>query len=84
MLIIQAASVQRNLVLWAEDSDSRNKLPDRQKTGEHPHYARGWLLTETIDLELGDSSFASAIAWLPSQYPLPGSLRGRMSTAAQS
>ena len=75
MLIIHAAFVQRNLVLWGEDSDSRDKLPDRQKTGEHPHCARVRLLTEAIDLELGDSSFASAIAWLPSQgdAPVPSS-----------
>ncbi len=75
MLIIHAASVQRNLVLWAEDSDSRNKLPDRQKTGEHPHCARGRFLAEAVGLETGNDGFGSAIAWLPSQgdAPVPSS-----------
>ena len=75
MLIFHAASVQRNLVLWAEDSDSRNKLPDRQKTGEHPHCARGRLLAEAVGLETGNDGFSNAIAWLPSQGddPVPSS-----------
>ena len=75
MLILHAAVVQGNLVLWAEDSDSRNGLPERQPAGEHPHCARARLLTEAIGLETGDNNFASAIAWLPTlgDAPMPSS-----------
>ena len=75
MLILHAAAVQGNLVLWAEDSDSRNGPPDRQDAGEHPHCAHAQLLAEAVGLETGDSNFASAIAWLPTlgDAPVPSS-----------
>ena len=75
MLILHAAAVQGNLVLWAEDSDSRNGPPDRQAAGEHPHCARARLLAKVAGQETGDSNFASAIVWLPTLggAPVPSS-----------
>ena len=75
MLILHAAAVQGNLVLWAEDSDSRNGPPDQQAAGEHPYGAQARLLAEAIGLETGDSNFGSAIAWLPTLggAPVPSS-----------
>ena len=75
MLILHAAPVQGNLVLWAEDSDSRNGPPDPRAAGEHPHCARARLLDEAMGPEKGDNGFASAIAWLPTlgDAPVPSS-----------
>ena len=76
MLILHAAAdVQGNLVLWAEDSDSHNEPPELEKAGKHPHCARAQLLAEAVGLETSDSSFASAIAWLPTLggAPVPSS-----------
>ena len=81
MLILHAAAVHGNLVLWAEDSDSRNGPTDRQATGEHPNSAPAQLLAEAVGLETGDSNFSSAIAWLPTlgNAPVPSSpLAGTM------
>ena len=71
MLILHAADVQGNLVLWAEDSDSHNEPPELEKAGKHPHCARAQLLAEAVGLETSDSSFASAIAWLPTLGDAP-------------
>ena len=75
MLILHAATVQGNMVLWAEDSNSSNGLSARQKDGEHPHCAQAQLLTEAVGPETGDINFASAIAWLPTRgdAPVPSS-----------
>ena len=75
MLILHAADVQGNLVLWAEDSDSHNEPPKREKAEKHPHCARAQLLAEAVGLETVDNSFASAIAWLPTlgNAPVPSS-----------
>ena len=75
MLILHAADVQGNLVLWAEDSDSHNGPPELEKAGKHPRCARAQLLAEAVGLETGDCSFASAIAWLPTlgDAPVPSS-----------
>ena len=81
MLILHAAVVQGNLVLWAEDSDSRNGPPEREKVGKHPHCARARLLAEAVGLETGDCDLASGIAWLPTlgDAPVPSSpLAGAM------
>ena len=75
MFILHASVVQGNLILWAEDSGSRNGPPDRQAAGEHPHCARPRLLAEAAGLETGDNCFDSAVAWLPSRgdAPVPSS-----------
>ena len=75
MFILHAAAVQGNLILWAEDSGSRNGPPDRQAAGEHPHCARSRLLAEAAGLETGDNGFDSAVAWLSSRgdAPVPSS-----------
>ena len=75
MLILHAADVQGNLVLWAEDSDPHNGPPEPEKAGKHPHCARAQLLAEVAGQETGDSNFASAIAWLPTlgDSPVPSS-----------
>ena len=75
MLILHAAVVQGNLVLWAEDSDSHNEPPELEQAGKHPHCARAQLLAEAVGLETGDKNFASAIAWLPTlgDAPVPSS-----------
>ena len=81
MLILHAAAVQANLVLWAEDSDPRDGPPGRQTAGEHPHCARAQLLAEAVGLETGDTNIASAVAWLPTlgDAPVPSSpLAGAM------
>lgn len=75
MLILHAAHLQGNMVLWAEDSDPQGGPPEREKAGEHPHCARAQLLAEAVGLETGDSNFGSAIAWLPTlgNAPVPSS-----------
>ena len=75
MLILHAAAVKGDLVLWAEDSDQRDGPPEQEKAGEHPHCARAQLLAEAVGLETGDGNFASAIAWLPTlgNAPVPSS-----------
>ena len=75
MLILHAADVQGNLVLWAEDSDPHNGPPEPEKAGKHPHCAPAQLLAEVAGQETGDSNFASAIAWLPTlgDSPVPSS-----------
>ena len=81
MLILHASAVQGNLLLWAEDSSSRNGPPEREKAGKHPYCARAQLLAEAVGLEAGDYSLASGIAWLPTlgDAPAPSSpLAGAM------
>ena len=75
MLILHAAAVQGSLLLWAEDSDPRNGLSDRQEAGEHPHCAEARPMAEAVGLDTADSNLASAIAWLPTlgDAPVPSS-----------
>ena len=75
MLILHAAGVEGNLVLWAEDSDLRDGSPGRQAAGEHPHCAGARLLAEAIGLPMGDNCYGRAIAWLPTlgDAPVPSS-----------
>ena len=74
MLILHAAGVEGNLVLWGEDSEQR-LAPDRHGVGERPYGAQARLLAEAVGLQMGDNCYASAIAWLPSQgdAPVPSS-----------
>ena len=75
MLILHAAQVEGDLVLWGEDSEPHPAPPSRQTDGKHPYCAQAELLAEAVGLETGDNSFASAIAWLPSRgdAPVPSS-----------
>ena len=75
MLILHAAGIEGNLVLWGENSGQCLAPPDRHVVGEHPYGAQARLLAEAIGLEMGDNCFGSAIAWLPSQgdAPVPSS-----------
>ena len=75
MLILHAAGVEGNLVLWGEDSGQRLTPPDGHGVGEHPYGAQARFLAEATGLEMGDNYFGSAIAWLPSQgdAPVPSS-----------
>ena len=75
MLILHAAQVKGDLVLWSEDSGTRLTPPDRQTAGKHPYCAPAQLLAEAVGLETDDNSFATAIAWLPSRgdAPVPSS-----------
>ena len=75
MFILHAAAVQGNLILWAEDSGSRNGPPDRQAAGEHPHCASSQPLAEVIGLRMGDNRYGRAVAWLPTlgDAPVPSS-----------
>ena len=75
MLILHAAQIEGSLVIWSEDSESRDTPPDRQLEGKHPYSAQAQVIAEAIGLETVDNSFGSAIAWLPS--------RGRRSRAFQ-
>ena len=82
MLILHAAQVKGDLVLWGEDSGTRLTPPDRQADGKHPYCAQAQLLAEAVGLETCDDSFASATAWLPSwgDAPAPSSpMAGPMS-----
>ena len=75
MLILHAAQVNGDLVLWGEDSGPHPAPPARQAAGEHPYCAQARLLAEAAGLETGGDSYASAIAWLPSrgEAPVPSS-----------
>ena len=75
MLILHAAQVKGNLVLWSEDSEPRPRPPGRQAAGKHPYCAQAQVLAEAVGLETGDDSFASAVAWLPTlgDAPVPSS-----------
>ena len=86
MLILHAAQVKGNLVLWSEDSEPLPGPADRQTDGSHPFCAQAQLVAEAVGLETGGDSFASAIAWLPSRgdFPVPSSsMAGRLSRAVQ-
>ena len=69
MLILHAAQVKGDLVLWSEDSGTRLTPPDRQTAGKHPYCAQAQLLAEAAGFETDDNSFA--IAWLPSRGDAP-------------
>ena len=73
MLILHAAQVKGDLVLWSEDSGTRLTPPDRQTDGKHPYCAQAQLLAEAAGLETDDNGFA--VAWLPSRgdAPVPSS-----------
>ena len=75
MLILHAAQVEGNLVLWSEDSEPRMAQSDRQADGKHPYCAQAQRIAEAVGLETGDDSYASAIGWLPSrgEAPVPSS-----------
>ena len=75
MLILHAAQVKGNLVLWSEDSEPRPTPPDRQAAGIHPYCAQAHVMAEALGLESCDNSFPSAVAWLPTQgdAPVPSS-----------
>ena len=75
MLILHAAQVKGNLVLWSEDSEPLPGPADRQTDGSHPFCAQAQLVAEAVGLETGGDSFASAIAWLPSRgdFSVPSS-----------
>ena len=75
MLILHAAQVEGNLVLWSEDSEPRLTQSDRQADGKHPYCAQAQRIVEAAGLETGDDSFASAVAWLPTlgEAPVPSS-----------
>ena len=75
MLILHAAQVNGDLVLWGEVSGPHPAPPARQTAGEHPYCAQARLLAEAAGLETGDDSLAGAIAWLPSRgdAPVPSS-----------
>ena len=75
MLILHAAQVKGNFVLWSEDSEPLPGPADRQTDGSHPYCARAQLVAEAVGLKTGDDSFASAVAWLPSRgdFPVPSS-----------
>ena len=75
MLILHAAQVKENLVLWSEDSEPLPGPTDRQADGSHPFCAQAQLVAEAVGLETGGDSYASAIAWLPSRgdFPVPSS-----------
>ena len=75
MLILHAAQVKENLVLWSEDSEPLPGPTDRQTDGSHPFCAQAQLVAEAVGLKTGGDSFASAIAWLPSRgdFPVPSS-----------
>ena len=71
MLILHAAQVKGNFVLWCEDSEPCLTQSDRQAAGKHPYCAQAQLVAEAVGLETGDDSFADAIAWLPSRGDIP-------------
>ena len=73
MLILHAAQVKGDLVLWSEDSGTRLTPPGRQTAGKHPYCAPAQLLAEAAGLETDDNGFA--VAWLPSRgdAPVPSS-----------
>ena len=73
MLILHAAQVKGDLVLWSEDSGTRLTPPDRQADGKHPYCAQAQLLAEAAGLETDGNGFA--VAWLPSRgdAPVPSS-----------
>ena len=75
MLILHAASVEGNLVLWGEDSEQPITPPDRQAPGEHRYGAQARFLAEAVGLEMGNNGLGSAIAWIPSRgdAPVPSS-----------
>ena len=75
MLILHAAQIKGNFVLWSEDSEPLSGQPDRQTDGSHPYCAQAQLVAEAVGLETGGDSFASAVAWLPSRgdFPVPSS-----------
>ena len=75
VLILHAAQVEGNLVLWSEDSEPRLAQSDRQADGKHPYCAQAQRIAEAVGLETGDDSYASAIGWLPSrgEAPVPSS-----------
>ena len=75
MLILHAAQVKGNLVLWGEDSEQHPTPPTPQTAGKHPYCAQAQLLAEAAGLETDDDCFATAIAWLPSRgdAPVPSS-----------
>ena len=69
MLILHAAQVKGDLVLWSEDSGTRLTPPERQADGKHPYCAQAQLLAEAVGLETDDNGFA--VAWLPSRADAP-------------
>ena len=69
MLILHAAQVKGDLVLWSEDSGTRLMPPDRQADGKHPYCAQAQLLAEAVGLETDGTGFA--VVWLPSRATLP-------------
>ena len=73
MLILHAAQVKGDLVLWSEDSGTCLAPPGRQTDGKHPYCAQAQLLAEAAGLETDDNGFA--VAWLPSRgdAPVPSS-----------
>ncbi len=75
MLILHAAQVEGNLVLWSEDSEPCLTPPDRPMDGKHPYSAQAQRIADAVGLETAGNSYASAIAWLPSRgdAPVPSS-----------
>ena len=75
MLILHAAQLKGNLVLWSEDSEPGLAPPASQAAAIHPYCAQAQSIAEAVNLETCDNSFVRAIAWLPSQgeCPVPSS-----------
>ena len=71
MLILHAAQVKGNLILWAEDSDPPAESADFRGPGVHPFCAQGLPLAVAAGLDTDDSCLGSAIAWLPSRNDAP-------------
>ena len=59
MLILHAAQVKGNLVLWGEDSEQRLTPPDRHVVGEHPYGTQARLLAKLLDLWRQDAAHTS-------------------------
>ena len=80
MLIMHAAQLKGDLVLWCEDSQPPQKQPDQQQAGQesnqnrpepHPHAAQAPAVAEAASIQAERGNTASAIAWLPTQGPAP-------------
>ena len=71
MLILHAAQIRQNLVLWAEDSDPGLEASGHLIPGDHPRCAGAQLLAKAAGLGTGDNRFDSAVAWLPSRGDVP-------------
>ena len=75
MLLLHAAQVREDFLLWAEDTEPDPGAPGQDAPGKHPSCAPAQRLAEAVGLNAEDSPFTKALAWLPTTggTPIPSS-----------